>query len=54
MDAGVAEYWFVDPERASITVVRPGRLDHVAPDALTWTPAEVSAPLTIQLQKVLS
>ena len=38
MDAGVAGYWMVDPERHATTGVRQGREDLVARDTLTWSP----------------
>ena len=52
MDAGVAEYWMVDAERRTITAVRPGRDDVVAGAELVWSPAGVSAPLTLEVARV--
>ena len=52
VDAGVAEYWMVDPETRSITVVAPGRGDVVEADALVWLPSGASVPLTIELVEV--
>jgi Uma2 family endonuclease len=52
MDAGVAEYWIVDPETSRITSVRNGREDVVADEHLTWTPRGVASPLTIELGNV--
>ena len=52
MDAGIAEYWMVDPDLRVITVVRSGREDEVVSEALTWAPAGASEPLTFALTRV--
>jgi Uma2 family endonuclease len=54
MDAGVAEYWIVDPEKRAITSVQRGRPDVVAEDTLVWHPAGASHELTIDVQSVVS
>jgi Uma2 family endonuclease len=38
LDAGVAEYWIIDPERREIHVLRLGASAQVVNDVLTWTP----------------
>ena len=38
MDAAVAEYWIVDPESESVTVVRHGSDDVTVHDELLWQP----------------
>jgi Uma2 family endonuclease len=53
-DAGVAEYWLVDPETRSITVVVPGRRDVVESETLAWSPAGASAPLMIGVAGLFS
>jgi Uma2 family endonuclease len=53
-DARIAEYWMIDPERCTITVVRPGRADETVRDTLVWHPTGAVAPLTIQLGDVLT
>ena len=52
MDAAVAEYWMMDPERRTITAVRWGREDTVAREEMSWYPAGASAPLTFGLVRV--
>jgi Uma2 family endonuclease len=54
MEAGVAEYWMVDPERQVIMVVRPGRPDLVTGDMLTWAPAGASSPLIFEIPQLFS
>jgi hypothetical protein len=39
MDAGVPEYWIVDGEARTITVVHPEEMDRVVTDTLEWSPA---------------
>lgn len=46
LDAGVAEYWMIDPERRAVTVVRNGRPDMVVTGELTWHPTGAASPLT--------
>jgi len=49
MDAGVPEYWMVDPERRVVTVVRAGQPDAVTGSALVWSPAGTDASLAIDV-----
>ncbi|HEY2165242.1 MAG TPA: Uma2 family endonuclease, partial [Gemmatimonadaceae bacterium] len=51
--AGIAEYWMIDPESRTITVVRPEQSDETVRDTLAWHPAGANAPLVIQLAEVL-
>ena len=52
LDAGVAEYWLVDPERRTVTSIRAGYEDLVVVKQLNWLPPGVSAPLTVDVALV--
>ena len=52
MDAGVADYWMVDPERRVVTVVRPEQDDIVARDEVTWSPAGTPPSLSFSVARV--
>jgi Uncharacterized protein conserved in cyanobacteria len=52
MEAGVPEYWMIDPERQSVTIVRPGRADEVVMGALTWQPAGATSALTFEVRSL--
>jgi Uma2 family endonuclease len=52
MDASVPEYWIVDPELLTVTVVRPGEADRVESAHVTWTPPGVSPSLVIQVADI--
>jgi Uma2 family endonuclease len=51
-EIGVAEYWIVDGDRRSITVVRRGASPVTTSDRLTWAPKEAEATLEIDLVDV--
>jgi Uma2 family endonuclease len=53
IDAGVAEYWMVDPEQRVVTIVHPGRVDRVVSDLLTWSPAGTNEPFEIRLAEIV-
>lgn len=50
--AGVAQYWMVDPERSTITVVANGRRDVAMTETLVWSPAGADSPLMIELAQL--
>lgn len=52
LDAGVAEYWIVDPDRREIRIVRPARADVVETTELRWEPQGVTAPLIAEFDLV--
>lgn len=49
VDAGVPEYWLVDPERREVHVVHSGAPDRIVRDALSWTPARAGPTLVIEI-----
>lgn len=49
LDADVAEYWMVDPERRTITAVRRDQSDTVAADMLVWSPPGATESLTVDV-----
>ncbi len=52
MDAGVGEYWMVDPERRAFVVLRKGHESRVITDEMTWHPASAASPLVFAVAQV--
>lgn len=52
IDAGIPEYWIVDAERRTITVVQPGMSDRVERERFVWEPRVASSGLDIPLGSV--
>jgi Uma2 family endonuclease len=52
IEAGVPEYWIVDPDESTITQIRNGRPDHVSSDRLAWSPPGSPEPLNIRVKDV--
>jgi Uma2 family endonuclease len=52
MDAGVAEYWMIDPERETVRVVQQNGEDVVAHEQVSWSPPGASTPLTFDVARV--
>ncbi|HEX9563369.1 MAG TPA: Uma2 family endonuclease [Gemmatimonadaceae bacterium] len=48
----VPDYWIVDVDDRSITVVRPGGADLVVRDSFEWSPPAVGATLEVNLDDV--
>lgn len=51
-EAGVGEYWIIDPRRRTITIVRSGRPDVTVTDVLVWHPDGAGMPLYVRLTDV--
>ena len=52
LDRGIADYWILDPDERSATMVRPALGDVTVEHLLTWRPAGVTEPLEIDLDVV--
>ncbi|MEO8622270.1 MAG: Uma2 family endonuclease, partial [bacterium] len=52
LDAGVPEYWVVDPKVKNIRVVRPGEADQLATERLTWSSVGARESLVIEVASI--
>jgi Uma2 family endonuclease len=52
LDAGVPEYWMVDPERRAIIVITRGQANRVVTDEMSWHPAGAAAALVFPIARV--
>ncbi|MES2178256.1 MAG: Uma2 family endonuclease [Gemmatimonadota bacterium] len=52
MEAGVGEYWMVDPERRVVIVIKPGKENTIVSDELSWHPDGATTPLRFQVARV--
>ncbi len=52
LDAGVDEYWIIDPETRTATIVRQGASDQTESAGIVWSPDAVSEPLRIPLADI--
>jgi Uma2 family endonuclease len=54
LDAGVPEYWMVDPDAERIRVVRVGKADELVKQQLAWSPAGATEPLRIEVPQLFT
>ena len=52
MHARVAEYWMVDIESRTVTIVRPNEEYQIVDGELPWRPSGASGALVIQLTDI--
>ena len=51
-DARIPEYWIIDPEQKTVTVVARNEVDHTCREVLVWFPSGAEEPLEIRLGDV--
>ena len=52
LDAGVAEYWIVDPLERTIAVARRGEADRLEANQMTWSPSGAATPLSFAVASI--
>ena len=52
MDAGVAEYWIVDPFERTIAAAGRGKVDRLEANQVTWSPGGAATPLTFPVASI--
>jgi Uma2 family endonuclease len=51
-DARIPEYWIIDPEGKTVTVIARNELDRTVHDILMWYPSGADEPLEVKLSDV--
>ena len=54
LDAGVPEYWIIDPDAERVRIVRAGQPDELVSDEIIWAPSGVAEPLRFAVRKLFS
>lgn len=52
MEIGIAEYWILDPERESITIVRRGDEPREEMEQVVWEPSGATAALSVSVSSL--
>lgn len=52
LEIGVPEYWIVDGDARTVTLVRAAQRDVVAHDTVSWHPRGAPAPLVVDLTQI--
>jgi len=54
LDAGIPEYWIMDPDAEHVRIVISGQPDELVNDEMTWAPAGVAEPLRFAIRNLFS
>ena len=54
VDAGIADYWIIDAEARTVTVIRRDKPDMVCADVVTWHPAGAAEPLDVRVAELFA
>jgi Uma2 family endonuclease len=52
LEAGIPEYWLIDTERRTLTVIRPDSADIVTAGVFEWQPTGAAGPLTVAVAQL--
>ena len=51
-DARIPEYWIIDPEQRTVTMIARNEMDRTIREVLVWLPAGAAEPLEIRLTDI--